>query len=214
MKPLCIVGAGWHGRECICIVRQSGVRLGPSGPKFLDDKMTGVVDSVPISGTLALLESEQFVRTHRFVIAIGNNAARVSIGATIMARGGEVLTLIHPTAVLWSHDIGIGSVIFPFAVISVAAKVGRFCIVNKHATVGHGAVMGDGANVSDAACFSGRLGECSSMGLHAVAIPGADIGDRVTVGAGGVVIKGVPSGVVVVGVPARNVTAGQRERVT
>lgn len=198
---LTIIGAGWHGREVLAVCRDL---WGERVCEFLDDAKTGHVDGVNVVGTLAKLQDDQFFHQRRFVVAIGGNAARVKVGNDLHGRRAEVVTVVHPKATIWSKDIGIGTVIFPYAIVSIGAKVGQFCIVNKYATVGHGAEVGDGASIADAARFSGKLGECSTMGLHAVAIPGADIGARCTVGAGSVVLKSIPDGSVVAGVPAKS----------
>jgi len=200
LKHLCLYGASWHGREVFCIAIDSGLYIGRGC--FLDDSKTGKVDGMPIlPGSMA--KDPEFLSSHRFLVTIGDNEARLRIGREIEKRGGEVISLVHPSALLWSNDIGKGSVIFPRAIVSIGAKVGDFCIVNKHATVGHGAVMEDGSNIADSTAMSGRIGTCSFMGLHAVAIPDVDIGSHCTVGAGAVVIRSVPDGATVVGVPAR-----------
>jgi sugar O-acyltransferase (sialic acid O-acetyltransferase NeuD family) len=205
LKPLAIYGASWHGREVLQVALDTNVYVGQGC--FLDDNAaSGEVrnlDGLPVlPGTF--LNDQSFIASHRFIVTIGDNAIRLRIGRHILNLGGEVISVIHPTALVWHEaEIGDGSVIFPFAIVSVAAKIGQFCIVNKHATVGHGAVMEDGSNVADSTAFSGRLGTGSFMGLHAVAIPGVDIGARSTVGAGAVCIRSVPDDTTATGVPAR-----------
>lgn len=202
LKDLVVYGASWHGREVMQVCRDTGMYMGSAC--FLDDGLSGrKVDGIDVfSGYL--LHEGSFIETHRFIVAIGNNQSRLRIGNDILAKGGEIETVVHPSALVWPHaEIGIGTVIFPRAIVSVAAKVGRFCIVNKHATIGHGTVLGDGANISDSCAMSGNVGTESFMGLHAVAIPGVDIGDRCIVGAGAAVVRSVPDDTTVVGVPAR-----------
>lgn len=201
MRPLVIIGAGWHGREVMRICDDAKIWGGKKA--FLDDNVTGDVDGVAVHGKLDVLESPEFLQDHSLVLGIGDNKLRTELGQHIIRSRGNLLTVIHPTAVVWSQDIGAGSIIFPFALISVAAKVGKFCIVNKHATVGHGADMADGCNISDATCFSGKMGVGSSMGLHAVTIPGVDVGEHCVVGAGAICIKSVPDNQKVAGVPAK-----------
>ncbi len=203
MKSLCLYGASWHGREVMQIALDAGLYMGRAC--FIDDHQSGVIDGFPVMPGSMARETE-FLSSYRFLVTIGDNITRIRIGNEIIAQGGEVITLVHPSALVWRYaEIDVGSVIFPRAIVSVAAKVGKFCIVNKHATVGHGAVMEDGANISDSTAMSGRVGMCSFMGLHAVAIPGVDIGSHCTVGAGAAVIRNVPDGATVVGVPARQI---------
>jgi acetyltransferase EpsM len=194
-----IIGAGWHGREVASICGQV---LG--NYMFLDDKVTGFVDGSRVVGTLRKLDDDAFIREHKFIVAIGDNETRCRIGQKILDKAGHLPVVVHNQATVWSKDIGEGTVIFPHAVISVGSKVGKFCIVNKHATVGHGADLGDGVNLADAAVCSGKVGRMAFLGMHAVAIPGVDIGEGVTMGAGAVAVKHVKKGTVV-GIPARPV---------
>lgn len=206
LKPLAIYGASWHGREVLQIALDANVYVGQGC--FLDDRVEhGMkkLDRMPLCPS-SLAKLPEFIGAHRFVIAIGDNATRLRIGRHILNLGGEVITIIHPTALVWDGaSVDIGTVIFPHAIVSVDAKVGQFCIVNKNATVGHGAVMEDGSSAADVSAFSGRLGTESFMGLHAVAIPGVDIGARCTVGASAVCIRSVPDDATVVGNPARKI---------
>ena len=48
-----------------------------------------------------------------------------------------------------------------------------------------------------------RVGAFAHLGIGAMALPGAEIGEGAVVGAGAVVLKTVAAGVTVVGVPAR-----------
>lgn len=201
MRPLVVIGAGWHGREVMKICGDA--KLWGGKKAFLDDNVTGEVDGVPVHGKLDVLEDPTFLQDHSLALGIGDNKLRTEIGQHIIRSRGNLLSVIHPTAIVWSEDIGLGSVIFPFAIISVAAKVGKFCIVNKHATVGHGADMADGCNVADACAFSGKMGAGSMMGMHAVTIPGVDIGENTMVGAGAICIKSVDDNAKVAGVPAK-----------
>lgn len=207
LKPLAIYGASWHGREVLQIAMDANVYIGQGC--FLDDSEDSGeprnLDGLPIL-TGSFLNDPTFIEAHRFIVTIGNNAARLRIGRHILNLGGEVITIVHPSALWWrGATVDVGSVIFPRAIMSVDAKVGQFCIVGKHATVGHGAVMGDGSNISDYCAMSGKVGSESFMGLHAVCIPGVDIGERCTVGAGAVCTQSIPDGVTAVGVPAKNI---------
>lgn len=206
MKPLCIIGCGWHGREVLAIVKDIA---GPSWFKnrlptrFVDrDTSRPSVDGVSVL-SWAVLESQDFIGAHQFVVAIGDNQTRTRIGLDLLERGAEMQTVVHPSATMWTRTIGVGTVVFPQAIVSVGAQVGRFCIVNKHATVGHGAFLGDGVNLADATVCSGNVGDGAFLGMHAVVLPGVSIGARATVGAGAVVTKDVPDGVTVTGIPAR-----------
>lgn len=197
-----IYGAGWHGKEVLAIIQDCETGFG-NPAVFIDDKVRSPVWGIPVLHP-GVLTDPDFRSRHAIVVAIGDNLARVAVYKSVIEYGCRTATVIHPSAKVWSrHPISEGTVIFPNAIISVEAKIGRFCIVNKHATVGHGAELGEGVNMADASVCSGKVGDRSFLGFHAAVLPGVNIGQDCTIGAGAVVTKDVPDGETWVGIPAR-----------
>ena len=200
MTRLLVLGAGGHGR----VVADSAGRMGVWGcVAFLDD---GGGDSV--IGRCDDLE--QLVQEgDACVIAIGDNARRMTMLKKVKDLGVPVATVVDPSAAVSDGAVlGKGTVVLPRAAVNTGAKLGSGCIVNTGATVDHDCVLGDGVHVSPGAHLGGdvSVGEGTWIGLGASIRHGACIGERAMIGAGAAVVADVASDTTVVGVPARPIT--------
>jgi UDP-3-O-[3-hydroxymyristoyl] glucosamine N-acyltransferase len=143
-----------------------------------------------------------------FVVAIGNNRARLDIHNTCKELGLVALNVIHPSAVISpSANIGYGVQILEMAVVSCKAIVDEACIVNVHSLVGHHSKMYPGSSIS-ANCVLGAsstLGYRSFLGNAANTVPGVQIVKDVLVGAGGLVIEDILVPGTYIGMPVRKV---------
>ena len=101
-RPIKIIGCGAHGRVVADIARAAGEPV--SG--FIDDNPGSAPAHLGVEGPVADA-IPQFAATHRFVVAIGDAAARRSIAEMVLAAGGELATLVHPSAVI-APDVKIG----------------------------------------------------------------------------------------------------------
>jgi sugar O-acyltransferase (sialic acid O-acetyltransferase NeuD family) len=165
------------------------------------------VDGVSVVGRFS--DFDRMRITHDFIVAIGDCAKRAHWALSIINHGGKLASCIpHYSAVVaGSAEIGDGTVILPMAVVATGAKIGRYCIINKHATVGHDARLGDGVNMADYSICSNEVGDEAFLGLGAKVLPAVKVGLGATIGAGAVVTKDVPDGATMVGIPARVLTA-------
>lgn len=142
------------------------------------------------------------------IVAIGDNFARAQVAARVAALcpGITFFPAIHPDASIADEAVvGEGSVVMAGAVINACASVGRFCILNTHASLDHDSTLGDFASLAPRAVTGGncRIGAYSAIGIGATLAHGARIGEHVVVGAGAVVMKPLEDRVVAYGVPAR-----------
>lgn len=207
MKRLLIVGAGGFGREVLSWASALDHQQNPwkvagfldSNPRVLDGfgLETGIVGD-PLSYVPA--------ENDLLVCAIGDPKTKLTLCRRLKERGGQFLTLIHPTAVIGlGCKLGVGCLVCPGAVATTDVTLGDFVALNVHATVGHDAIIGDGCTLNAHCDVTGgaRLGEGVFLGSHAAILPGATVGDYAVVGAGSVVLRSVRSRTTVVGVPAR-----------
>jgi sugar O-acyltransferase (sialic acid O-acetyltransferase NeuD family) len=203
-KPLVILGGGMHGRVVLDIAKA----LGRPIAGFLDDTLDrgSTVDDQRVLGPTDLLANENFIATHSFFVAIGNNIARRRFASQLRARGGDVLALIHencwisPTATIGSGTVFVGA-----NMVFSGARVGRDVLVDPDTTIGADSLIEDGVYLCPG-CHLGAQVTCREecfLGLGAVAIPNTVIGRRAVVGAGAVVIRDVPDGKLAIGNPAR-----------
>ena len=136
MKTLLIVGAGGHGRS----VAEAALAAG-------EYKLMGFVDDAapnlrqvwewPVFGSTADLVS---CRQHAdaAIVAIGNNRLREELHCRLAAAGFELVTVIHPKAMVSPRAvIGAGSAIMAGAIVGTEAELGAGVIVNAAAVVDH-----------------------------------------------------------------------------
>jgi sugar O-acyltransferase (sialic acid O-acetyltransferase NeuD family) len=201
-----VYGAGGHGKVIadILLSNDDGHFVG-----FIDDhkdlKGRTVLD-FPVFGDGEWLLDEARIACVAVALGVGENRARQLVAERCLAAGIELVSAIHPRAVISrAANLGAGTAVMAGAVVNPCARVGVGVIVNTGAVVDHDTVIGDFAHVSSNATMGGasQLGPLSQLGLGAVVLPGIRVGARSIVGAGGVVVRDLPNDVVGIGVPAR-----------
>jgi sugar O-acyltransferase (sialic acid O-acetyltransferase NeuD family) len=208
-----VIGAGGHAAEVCSYV--ADMRAAGAAVRLLgcidDHKPVGRFGPVDVLGGFNVLEDLLRGRVDRLrcITAVGDNATRRRLVARVDAFGSPQLqwwTLRHPTAsVGWDADIGPGTLLAPFSVVTARVQLGAHCILNVKASVSHDAVVGDYVNVNPGAIVAGnvRLGEEAYVGAGATVIEKITIGARTVIGAGAAVVRDLPPAVTAVGVPAR-----------
>jgi UDP-perosamine 4-acetyltransferase len=202
-RRIIIVGGGGHAMVVTDVLRATGWE--PAG--ILDPNPAhDTVQGVPVLGGDELSQSlfEQGYRNA--FVAIGRNDLRRRLGMRLRGIGFEIVTAVHPSAVVSpSAMIGQGVVVMPLAVVNAGARIGDFAIVNTGAIVEHDCAIGEAAHVAPRSAMGGNvtIGEEVLFGVGAVARPLSVIGARTVVGVGAVVIGEIPSDRTVTGSPAR-----------
>jgi sugar O-acyltransferase (sialic acid O-acetyltransferase NeuD family) len=200
---LAILGASGHGK----VVADAALMAGWVDVFFFDDAWPELTELGPwqVIGNTSklLLDATDF---NAVVVAIGNNVIRLEKQQELEERGIQLVTIIHPSAIVSSYSkIGNGSVVFAGAVINAFAIIGCGCIINTGSTIDHDCLLADGVHISPGAHLAGMVivGKATWIGIGASVKHGIHIGDNVMVGAGAAVVHDIESGVTVVGVPAR-----------
>lgn len=129
-----------------------------------------------------------------FHVAIGNNKVRERLFLEALSLGGVSRTIVHARA-----DISISAVLHGgcFAasgsVVAAAANVGEGTILNHNCVVDHDCQIGTCCHVAPGSILGGQvnLGDRVLIGSGAVVLPGLFIGDDAVVGAGSVVTKSI-----------------------
>ena len=152
MKRLVILGSGGYGHTVADVAEQLGYNI-----LFLDD-----ADSVhPLSSF------SSYIGEHNsFIPAFGNNVFRLEWINRIEETGGQLATLIHPTAyVSPSATISHGTVILPHAIVNTDVVIDRGCIINLGAIVDHGCILEEGVHICLGAIVKGenRIEKCSKI---------------------------------------------------
>ena len=201
MNKLVIVGASGHGR----VLADIAECVGYSDISFLDDS------DVKVCGKYIVIGKSSDAALHKdsdFIVAIGNARVRSSIQNALTAAGLNLVTLIHPSAVISSSaTIGAGSAVMAGAVINPYAKIGKGCIVNTCASVDHDCILGDFVHVSIGAHIAGtvQIGNNTWIGAGATVINNVEIVADCMIGAGATVVKCIGEPGTYIGVPAQKV---------
>ncbi len=203
-RRILIIGAGGFGREVV----HWATAAWPSDAKRIAGFLSA--DSGRLAGhesALAIIgdpETFELEPGDACLLAIGIPGVRRQLAESLLARGAEFLTLIHPTAVVApTAHIGAGSIICPYAIVSDSCRLGRFVLMNYHSSLGHDAAADDYAVLSPYATLGGgaSIEEEAFLGLHASVGPGKTVGARSKVSANSCVLTSAPSDSIVWGSP-------------
>lgn len=142
----------------------------------------------------------------RFTIGIGSPLLRKKMFHKFTDIGGIFTSTVSHIADIGSFNvqIGEGCNITSGVVITNDISIGKGCILNLNATVGHDSILEDFVEVCPNVNISGNcyIGENTFVGTSAVILPGVTIGKNCIIAAGAVVKDNIPDNVLVAGVPA------------
>lgn len=207
MKHLIILGAGGMGRQVLSFAKSCdgyGKEYDVKG--FLDDNhnaMDGFPDYPPILGTV---DGYQIVEDDIFFNSIGDIKAKKLCIQKILDKGGEFITLIHPTAqVSPDTKIGKGCMLGSYVGIGVETTIGDFCLIQSKATIGHDVHIADYARIDCNVVLIAGVHVGNDVCIHTSSVinHGVSLGNGSTVGAMSFVIRNVKAGQTVFGNPAK-----------
>ena len=207
-----VVGAGGLGRGVAAWLRHVIEEANESAIEiaFLDDNPKALASfetSLQVSSSCELYEPRV---GDAVLVAIGNPRPRAHVASRLIERGANLVSLIHPTAVLGDRvAIGRGCLICPNTVIDSDASLGEFVVVNLMSSVGHDAVLQDFVSLSCHVdlCGGVQLGRAAFLGSHASVLPGVCVGEEAVIGAGAVVHRDALAGQTFAGVPAKRLSS-------
>ena len=206
---LIIVGAGGMGREVFSWLSQE-----IKGKKnhiikgFLDDNPQALGKlSYPVK-VISGIEDYQPSSSESLVVAILDPTTKKRIVESLVHKGSNFYTLIHPSAIIGRNvSVGKGCVICPGCILTCDITLGDFVFINACSTIGHDTIIKDYTSVNGKVEITGNVnvGKECFFGVGAKVIPERLIGDGSRVGAGSIVIKNVPPGSTVFGNPAKSI---------
>ena len=209
MKHLLIIGARGWGREVYdiavaCI--KAGADFDVKG--FLDDKADALDGYDNYPSIIGPVESYEIQKDEVFICALGDVNYKKQYAQIILDKGGEFISLVHPTAVIGQNaKLGRGCVIGAFANLSNDTQIGNFVTISIRAGMGHDSTIGDYTHIGGNCAISGfvTIGELVTMHPGCVMVPHRKIGDNAIIGTGSVVLSNVKANTTVFGNPAKKI---------
>ena len=209
MKNLIIIGAGGMGRQVSLFAKTcTGYQKEYVIKGFLDDNpdaMKGFEEFPPLLGSV---DNYKIQPNDVFFNSIGDVAAKKRCINKILAKGGDFVTLIHPTAgVSEGSKIGRGCMISARAGIGTETEIGDFCLIQDNAIIGHDVHVGNFCRIDcNVVLIAGvKLEDDVCIHTSAVINHNVHIGADAKVGALSFVIRNVKPGTVVQGNPAKRI---------
>ncbi len=203
-NKLIIIGASGHGK----VVADIAIKMNKwQSIVFLDDD-----ESIKTSMGLEVMGKTADAFTYKeeadFFVAIGSNATREKIQEKLIREGLNVVSLIHPNAVIGTDvEIGVGTAFMAGVVINSSSRIGNGCIINTSSSLDHDNVIEDYVHISPGVNMAGTVivGKGSWIGIGSVVSNNVNICSGCKVGAGAVVVKDITEPCTYVGVPVRKI---------
>jgi sugar O-acyltransferase (sialic acid O-acetyltransferase NeuD family) len=194
MKNIYLLGGGGHGKAIIdMIISDLGLKI----EAVFDDSSTETI----LGYEVIKIENKKFSTSDNFHISIGSNKVRKKISKKLNVN---YPSLIHPTCIFSKFSsVDDGTVIMANTSVKAETTIGKHCIINAGAVIGHDIIIEDFVHVAPNASVAGfvNIKEGAHIGIGSSIIQGITIGKWAIIGAGAVIIKDVPDYAVVVGNP-------------
>lgn len=201
IKQLIIVGASGHGK----VVADIAIKMNRwDCVVFLDDN-TSIKKLIELDVVGTTIEAIKYKDKADFFVAIGNNKTRKKIQENFIVQGLNIVTLIHPNAVIGTDvEIGIGTVIMAGVVINSSTRIGNSCIINTCSSVDHDNEIKDYVHLSPGVRTAGNVtvNHTTWLGIGSIISNNVYICEECKIGAGALVIKNITKPGTYIGVPA------------
>jgi len=197
-KGLAIYGFGGHAREAAFQMKHVIENEKLDLQFYVDDEYVNDI-ARPIS------EFNPEERT--MMVAVADSKDRETM-VKRLPKETEYFTFIHHAAIVFdleNIEIGEGSFIGAFSLITTNIKIGKHAILNRGNHIGHDTLIGDYLSMMPGAIISGNVkaGECLYMGTNSSIREKIEICNDVTVGLNSGVVKNIKEPGIYVGLPAK-----------
>jgi sugar O-acyltransferase (sialic acid O-acetyltransferase NeuD family) len=186
-----LIGFGGHARE---VMTQMGKNL----VCFVDDEYV-------VEGTKSISEFDP--KKYKVMIAIANPKIRKQI-LSKLPKNTKFFSWIHPTSLILNNvEIGEGSFIGAYSIVTTDIKIGNHCILNRMNQIGHDCTIGDFFSAMPGAIVSGNVNIQDSvyLGNNSSIRENLTIHKDTIIGMNASVIKDITEPGVYVGVPSKKI---------
>ncbi len=199
-NTIVILGSGGFAREAYFHLRDAGI-----SSVFFDTHSSR--ESVVIAEQeVEVVKKPMQILNHRFIACIGDPKARQAAVRDALEAGLKPApTFIHPKAITYDVQFGVGGIVTPFCIITTHVKIGNYALINWHTSVGHDTTIGDFVTAYPGSRISGNvaIGDRVLIGAGAFIKQGHSIASDVIIGAQAAVVKDITKAGTYSGVPAR-----------
>lgn len=208
MKNLIIIGAGGMGRTIYDMARENTAFNKEYVIKgFIDDNVDALDSFNNYPSVIGTIKDYCIQDGDIFVCSIGGESRRACM-ESIINRGGEFYTLIHPSSRIGTNvHIGKGCYIGAFTTIASDAYIDDYNFIQSYTIIGHDVKIGKWNRIdSYVMCVGGTIiGDNCMIHTNAVINHNVVVENGAHVGACSFVIKKVDAGTTVFGNPARRI---------
>ena len=155
-----IIGAGGHGKVVLDILRAaSNSKIRPIGFLDADPALVGSsINDLPVLGRIHHVSKLKQQKVTGAIVAIGDNRTRFSYAQYLIDEGVDLISAIHPRAIVSSTArTGRNVVIAAGAVVCADAQVGDSVILNTGCIVDHECEIGEAAHICPGVALAGRV---------------------------------------------------------
>lgn len=211
MRNLVIYGDGIHAERVFQYIlheKQDNVVAFTNEDNRITRKTIMNYPVIPLSELDGQLKQGDYSLIITFGYSQMNNI-RKKVFLECKELGYKVATYISPNAMVYSTNIGEGTIVLPGAFIGLGTTIGKCCLISETSYVGHNITMEDYVFVSANVAIGGyvRVGNNCFVGVHSTIKDRIDVNDYTLVGAAANIVKNTDKYGVYVGNPAKKLNA-------
>lgn len=201
-SKLIIIGASGHGK----VVADIAIKMNNWKSIFFLDDDASIKTRIGLEVIGRTADAFKYKDEADFFVAIGSNTIREKIQEKLIEQGLNVVSLIHPSAIIGADvEVGFGTTVMAGVVINSSSRISKGCIINTSSSLDHDNILEDYVHISPGVSMAGtvKVGKGSWIGVGSVISNNVSICNDCKVGAGTVVFKDITEPGTYFGIPVR-----------